>query len=69
MPTAVIRILLSLTLLLPLTSHAGDAADFARANPAKQAKLLESWGAEPDPARLPLLEAADFLAIVADKKG
>ena len=57
MPTAVIRILLSLTLLLPLTSHAGDAADFARANPAKQAKLLENWGAEPDPARLPLLEA------------
>ena len=41
MPTALTRILLSLALLLPLTSHAGDANDFVAANPAKQAKLLD----------------------------
>jgi len=57
MPTALYRILLSLALLLPLTSHAGDANDFVAANPAKQAKLLESWAAHPDPARQPLLDA------------
>ena len=57
MPTALYRILLSLALLLPLTSHAGDANDFVAANPAKQAKLLESWAAHPDAARQPLLDA------------
>ncbi|MBB1520229.1 urea ABC transporter permease subunit UrtB [Aquipseudomonas guryensis] len=57
MPTALIRILLSLALFLPLTVHAGDAADFVAANPTLQAKLLESWSAQPDPARLPLLDA------------
>ncbi|MEK1908092.1 MAG: urea ABC transporter permease subunit UrtB, partial [Pseudomonas sp.] len=36
---------------------AGDASDFVAANPTQQAKLLEHWAAEPDPARLPLLEA------------
>ena len=57
MPTALYRILLSLALLLPLTTHAGDANDFVAANPAKQAKLLESWAAQPDPARQQLLDA------------
>ena len=58
MPTALIPFLLSLALLIvPLTSHAGDANDFVAANPAKQAKLLESWAAHPDPARQPLLDA------------
>ncbi|MDH0143785.1 urea ABC transporter permease subunit UrtB [Aquipseudomonas alcaligenes] len=57
MPTALYRILLSLALLLPLTAHAGDANDFVAANPAKQAKLLESWAAHPDAARQPLLDA------------
>ncbi|MWV12047.1 urea ABC transporter permease subunit UrtB [Pseudomonas sp. R-28-1W-6] len=57
MPTALVRILLSLALFLPLTAQAGDAADFVAANPAQQAKLLESWSAQPDPARLPLLDA------------
>lgn len=57
MPTALTRILLSLALLLPLVSRAGDVADFVAANPAKQAKLLESWAAQPDPARQPLLDA------------
>lgn len=57
MPTALYRILLALALLLPLATHAGDAADFVAANPTKQAELLEGWAARPDPARLPLLEA------------
>ncbi|WP_252274231.1 urea ABC transporter permease subunit UrtB [Pseudomonas subflava] len=57
MPTALYRILLSLALLLPLTAHAGEAADFVAASPAKQAKLLESWAAQPDPARQALLDA------------
>ncbi|HSX70416.1 MAG TPA: urea ABC transporter permease subunit UrtB [Pseudomonas sp.] len=57
MPTALYRILLSLALLLPLTAHAGEAADFVAASPAKQAKLLESWAAQPDPPRQALLDA------------
>src|SRR3990167_6219351 len=66
MPTAVYRFFLFLTLLLPLASHAGDAADFAAASPAKQAKLLESWAAAPDAARLPLLEALQQGRLTAD---
>ncbi len=57
MPTVLTRILLTLALLLPVTSHADDAAEFVAANPAGQARLLESWAAQPDPARQPLLDA------------
>ncbi|MDO9322078.1 MAG: urea ABC transporter permease subunit UrtB, partial [Pseudomonas sp.] len=57
MPAALYRMLLSLALLLPLTAHAGDAAQFVAANPTQQAELLESWAAQPVPARLPLLDA------------
>ncbi|BCG27231.1 ABC transporter permease [Pseudomonas tohonis] len=57
MPTCLFRILLSLALLLPLAARAGDANDFAAANPSQQAKLLERWAAEPDAARQPLLDA------------
>ena len=66
MPTALYRILLSLALLLPLTAHAGDASDFVAANPAKQAKLLESWAAQPDPTRQPLLDALQNGRLAAD---
>ena len=66
MPTALTRILLSLLLLLPLAAYAGDAQDFAAANPAKQAKLLQSWSAAPDAARLPLLEALQQGRVAAD---
>lgn len=66
MPTAQHRILLFLILLLPLASHAGDAADFVAANPAKQAKLLENWAAAPDAARLPLLEALQQGRVATD---
>ncbi len=66
MPTAVYRFFLLLTLLLPLASHAGDAADFAAASSSKQAKLLESWAAAPDAERLPLLEALQQGRVAAD---
>ncbi|UVE17244.1 urea ABC transporter permease subunit UrtB [Pseudomonas sp. LS44] len=67
MPTALYPFLLSLALLLlPMTTHAGDANDFVAANPAQQAKLLESWAAKPDPARLPLLDALQQGRLAAD---
>ena len=66
MPTAVYRFFLLLTLLLPLASHAGDAADFAAASSSKQAKLLENWAAAPDSARLPLLQALQQGRVAAD---
>ncbi|MDG1579995.1 urea ABC transporter permease subunit UrtB [Pseudomonas sp. GOM6] len=66
MPTALYRILLSLALLLPLSAHAGDASDFVAASPAKQAKLLESWAAHPDPARQPLLNALQQGRLASD---
>ncbi|CAD5108517.1 urea ABC transporter permease subunit UrtB [Zestomonas carbonaria] len=69
MPTAIYPFLLSLALLvLPLATQAGDAADFVAANPAKQAKLLEDWAAEPDPARLPLLDALHRGRLAADSE-
>ena len=57
MPTAIHRVLLAIALLLPLLAHAGDAEDFVAANPMQQAKLLEAWAAQPDPARIELLGA------------
>ena len=56
MPTALYRFVLACLLLLPLAAHAGDSEDFAAANPTQQAKLLESWAAQPDPARAKLLD-------------
>ncbi|WP_298186935.1 urea ABC transporter permease subunit UrtB [uncultured Pseudomonas sp.] len=66
MPTAFSRILFSLLLMLPLAAQAGDANDFAAANPAKQASLLQQWSANPDGDRLPLLEALQQGRVVAD---
>lgn len=57
MPTPLTRILLSLLLWLPFAAHAGDAADFVAASPARQAQLLGDWAAAPAPERLPLLDA------------
>lgn len=68
MPKALYRILLALALLLPLEALAGDANDFAAANPAQQAKLLEHWAAEPDAARQPLLEALQQGRFAIDSK-
>ncbi len=66
MPASLPRILMALALLWPLASQAGDANDFVAANPAKQAKLLESWAAQPDPARQPLLDALQQGRVAAD---
>jgi urea transport system permease protein len=66
MPTSLYRYFLLLLVLLPLASQAGDAADFAAASSSKQAKLLESWAAAPDAARLPLLDALQQGRVAAD---
>ena len=57
MPTAVYRFILTALLLLPFGAHAGDAEDFLAANPTQQAKLLQDWAAQPDPARIELVDA------------
>ena len=57
MPTALYRLILAALLLLPLAAHAHDAEDFLSANPAQQAKLLQDWAAQPDPARIELVDA------------
>ena len=53
-------------LLLPLATHASDAEDFVAANPVQQAKLLESWAAQPDPARIELINALQQGALTVD---
>lgn len=57
MPTALYRLILAGLLLLPWTAQAGDAEDFVAGNSGEQARLLETWAAQPDPARLELLNA------------
>ena len=57
MPTALYRFILTALLLLPFGAHAGDAEDFLAANPTQQAKLLQDWAAQPDPARIELVDA------------
>ena len=55
MPKALYRFLLCLCLLLPFAAHASEAEYFATAKPNDQARLLQDWAAQPDPARLALL--------------
>ena len=55
MPKALYRFLLGLILLLPFTAQASEAEYFATAKPNDQARLLQDWAAQPDPARLALL--------------
>jgi urea transport system permease protein len=57
MPTALYRFILAALLLLPVGAYAGDAEDFLSANPTQQAKLLQDWAAQPDPARIELVDA------------
>ena len=57
MPTALCRFILAALLLLPFAVHANDAEDFLAANPTQQAKLLQDWAAQPDPARIELVDA------------
>ena len=67
MNTALHRLLLLLLLALPWAAQAGDAADYAKASPAKQARLLESWAAAPAPERLPLIEALRANRVAIDQ--
>ncbi|MCW2268396.1 High-affinity branched-chain amino acid transport system permease protein LivH [compost metagenome] len=57
MPKALHRLLLGLLLLLPLAAQASDADYFIAAKANEQARLLQAWAAQPDPARLELLTA------------
>ncbi|WP_219266595.1 urea ABC transporter permease subunit UrtB [Pseudomonas sp. Xaverov 259] len=57
MPTALYRLILAALLWLPFAAHASDAEDFINANPMQQAKLLQDWAAQPDPARIELVDA------------
>lgn len=57
MPKALQRLLLGLLLLLPLAAQASDADYFIAAKANDQARLLQDWAAQPDPARLALLSA------------
>ena len=57
MPTAFYRFIFALALLLPLAAQADDASDFAGANNTQQAQLLESWAAQPTPARIELINS------------
>ena len=57
MPTALYRVIVALLLLLPLAVHADDARDFAAANNSQQATLLQSWAAQPAPARVELINS------------
>ncbi|MDP9521836.1 urea ABC transporter permease subunit UrtB [Pseudomonas putida] len=51
-----LRLLLTLLLLLPLATQASEGELFLAAKPAEQARLLEGWAAQPDAARLALLD-------------
>jgi urea transport system permease protein len=66
MPTAFYRFILALILLLPLAVHASDASDFVSADSAQQAKLLEAWAAQPDSARVELINSLQQGQITVD---
>ena len=50
----------------PLLVQAGPADEFAAANRAQQAKLLQARAAEPDAARLPLLQGLQQETVAID---
>lgn len=62
-----IRSLLFLLCCLPLLAEAGAANDFAAASRSQQATLLQQWAADPQPERLPLLEALKQENVVIDE--
>ena len=63
-----LRLLLTLLLLMPLATHASEGEFFLTAKPAEQAQLLGNWAAQPDAARLPLLENLRQGRIAPDDK-
>ncbi|WP_443690315.1 urea ABC transporter permease subunit UrtB [Pseudomonas sp.] len=66
MPTAFYRFILAVALLLPFAAHASDAGDFVAADSGQQAKLLEAWAAQPDPARVELINSLQQGQITVD---
>lgn len=62
------RLIVLLTLLLPLAAHASNAGDFVAADASGQARLLETWAAQPVPERLPLLQAVQEGRLAADNE-
>ena len=66
MPTALYRLILSCLMLLPLAVFADDASDFAAANNSQQAQLLESWAAQPVPARVELINSLQQGQVTVD---
>ena len=63
---SLIKFLVTVVLLLPLMARANDASDFTGASSAEQVRLLEAWAAQPDPARLELLDALQDGRVAAD---
>ena len=62
-----LRTLTFLLCCLPLWAKAGPADDFAAASRADQATLLQQWATDPQPERLPLLEALKQENVVIDQ--
>lgn len=62
----IFRSLLFLLCCFPLLVQAGAANDFAAASRSQQATLLQLWAADPQPERLPLLEALKQENVVID---
>jgi urea transport system permease protein len=61
-----VRWLLLVASLLPCFAHAGDADDFVAANRSQQSAMLEKWAADPQPQRLPLLQALSAESLRSD---
>lgn len=61
-----LRVGLWLLCARPLLVQAGPADEFAAANRAQQAKLLQARAAEPDAARLPLLQGLQQETVAID---
>lgn len=66
MPRRLYRLILALSLLLPLAAHASEAGDFVAAESSERAELLEAWAAKPDPARIEWLIALQEGRVAAD---
>ncbi|PLR37963.1 urea ABC transporter permease subunit UrtB [Chimaeribacter californicus] len=63
----IMRLLIATLGCLPWLAQAGPADEFAAANRSQQATLLQAWAADPQPARLPLLQALKQENVVVDQ--
>lgn len=68
MLTALLRLVVTLAMLLPFAAQANDASDFVAADSSDQAKLLETWAAQPVPERTALLLALQAGRVAADSE-